>query len=129
MPTNIYFEIQADDPSRAADFYSAAFGWHFTEIKGKPIRYWLIDTTGNGSRSGGLLQAPAPKPAPQSATNAFCCSFEVSDYDATAAKIMKAGATVALPKFAVPGVCWQGYFVDLDGNVFGIFQPDEKAGK
>jgi uncharacterized protein len=43
-----------------------------------------------------------------SATNAFCCSFEVLDYDSAAAKTMKAGATIALAKFAVPGVCWQG---------------------
>jgi uncharacterized protein len=126
MPANVYFEIQADDPTRAIEFYSAAFGWQFTEIKGLPIRYWSIDA--NGAR-GGLLPSHGPKPAPQSATNAFCCSFEVSDYDAAAAKITKAGAGVALPKFAVPEKCWQGYFLDLDGNVFGIFQPDENAGK
>ena len=126
MPNNIYFEIQADDPARAVDFYSAVFGWHFTEIKGLPIRYWSIDA--NGTR-GGLLPSHGPKPPAKSATNAFCCSFEVSDYDGTAAKATKAGATIALPKFAVPGKCWQGYFIDLDGNVFGIFQPDEKAGK
>jgi hypothetical protein len=34
---------------------------------------------------------------------------------------------VALPKFAVPGKCWQGYFIDLDGNTFGIFEVDEGA--
>jgi len=28
---------------------------------------------------------------------------------------------VALPKFAIPGRCWQGYFLDEDHNVFGIF--------
>jgi predicted enzyme related to lactoylglutathione lyase len=37
------------------------------------------------------------------------------------------GGQVALPKFAVPGRCWQGYFIDLDGNTFGIFEVDENA--
>jgi len=32
-----------------------------------------------------------------------------------------------MPKFAVPGTCWQGYFVDPQGNTFGIFQPDPNA--
>jgi uncharacterized protein len=34
---------------------------------------------------------------------------------------------VAMEKFAVPGVCWQGYFIDPDGNTFGLFQPDPQA--
>jgi hypothetical protein len=34
---------------------------------------------------------------------------------------------VALAKFAVPGVCWQGDFLDTEGNTFGIFQPDANA--
>lgn len=34
----------------------------------------------------------------------------------------------ALPKFAVPKTCWQGYFVDTEGNTFGIFEVDANAG-
>jgi predicted enzyme related to lactoylglutathione lyase len=32
-----------------------------------------------------------------------------------------------MPKFALPGMAWQGYFVDTEGNTFGIHQPDENA--
>ncbi len=49
-------------------------------------------------------------------------------FDATAEKILQAGGMVAMEKFAVPGKCWQGYFVDPEGNTFGIFQVDENAG-
>ncbi len=42
-------------------------------------------------------------------------------------KILSLGGKIALPKFAVPGVCWQGYFIDTEGNTFGLFQVDEKA--
>ena len=38
-----------------------------------------------------------------------------------------AGATVAVEKQALPGMAWQGYFVDTEGNVFGVHQPDPEA--
>jgi predicted enzyme related to lactoylglutathione lyase len=59
---HIYFEIQADDPKRATDFYSRVFGWKFSEVKGLLIPYWTIET--GGSR-GGLLKRPAKTPPPQ----------------------------------------------------------------
>jgi predicted enzyme related to lactoylglutathione lyase len=125
-PGNIYFEIQADDLTRAINFYSKTFGWKFAEIKGLPVAYWTIET--GGSR-GGLLQRPAKTPPPQSGTNAFVCSLEVESFDDTARTIGQLGGIVALPKFAVPATCWQGYFVDPEGNTFGIFEVDENAGK
>jgi uncharacterized protein len=29
----------------------------------------------------------------------------------------------------VPGKCWQGYFIDTEGNTFGISEVDEEAGR
>jgi uncharacterized protein len=75
-----------------------------------------------------LLQRPAKTPPLQCGTNAFVSSLEVADFDATAKEIVKLGEIVALPRFAVPRTCWQGYFVDPEGNTFGIFEVDEKAG-
>ena len=34
---------------------------------------------------------------------------------------------VAMPKFALAGMAWQGYFLDTEGNTFGVHQPDENA--
>ena len=121
---HIYFEIQADKPKRAIDFYSKTFDWKFSEVKGLPVEYWTIET--GGSR-GGLLKRPAQTPPPQCGTNAFVCSLEVDNFDATAKTIGQLGGIVALPKFAVPNTCWQGYFVDPEGNTFGIFQVDRNA--
>jgi predicted enzyme related to lactoylglutathione lyase len=53
--------------------------------------------------------------------------MQVTDFDATAKAILKNGGQVALAKFAVPGTCWQGYFLDPEGNAFGLFQPDDSA--
>jgi hypothetical protein len=119
-----YFEIQADDTGRAVGFYRAIFGWTFTKAEGLPVEYWRIETEGP---RGGLLKRPAKTPPLEHGTNAFVCSMEVVDFDATAAKIVGAGGLIALPKFAVPEVCWQGYFIDTEGNTFGIFQPDPAA--
>ena len=124
MNAPAYFEIQADDLKRARDFYGAIFGWKFAKAEGLPVEYWRIETDGP---RGGLLKRPAKTPPPEHGTNAFTCSMEVENFDRTAQKISGQGGVVALPKFAVPGVCWQGYFVDSEQNVFGIFQADLNA--
>ena len=51
------------------------------------------------------------------------------DYHPTHERVMAAGGQVAHPKAALPGMAWQGYYLDTEGNVFGIHQPDENAGK
>lgn len=51
----------------------------------------------------------------------------VEDYDESEQRILEAGGTLALPKYALPGMAWQGYYLDTEGNVFGIHQPDEDA--
>ena len=45
----------------------------------------------------------------------------------TAQKILENGGIIAMPKFAIPGMSWQGYFLDTDNNVFGIFEVDRHA--
>lgn len=119
-----YFEIQCNDLKRAREFYGKVFGWKFTLAEGLPIEYWRIETNGP---HGGLLARPVKGTARNSGTNAFCCSMEVSSFDKTAEIILKLGGEVAMEKFAIPGKCWQGYFLDTEENVFGIFEPDENA--
>ncbi|NWO08736.1 MAG: VOC family protein [Alteromonadaceae bacterium] len=119
-----YFEIQADDPETAVQFYSKVFGWRFTRQDGLPIPYWRIETDG---MRGGLLKRPAACPPSEHGANAYVCSVEVDSFDKMITKITENGGQVALEKFAVPGVCWQGYFIDPAGNTFGLFQPDENA--
>jgi predicted enzyme related to lactoylglutathione lyase len=114
-----YFEIQSVEPERLAAFYQAVFGWNFIEQTGLPVRYWRIETEGI---AGGLLERPGPTPPPECGTNAYTCSIEVPDFDRAAENILARGGQVAMPKFEIPGRCWQGYFIDPDNNVFGIFE-------
>ena len=53
--------------------------------------------------------------------------MEVADFDTTARRTIAAGGKSASAKFAVPGVCWQGYFLDPGGNTSGMCQPDSNA--
>ena len=124
MNTPAYFEIQADDMARAVRFYQELFGWKFYPVEGMLVEYQRIET---GDMGGGLLKRPAAPPAPMSGTNAYMNSMRVESFDAMASKIVALGGQVALPKFAVPGKCWQGYFIDTEGNTFGLFEVDVQA--
>lgn len=122
--SHLYFEIQADNLERASNFYKELFGWEFHDNPHAPVEYLRIKT---GGTAGGMLKRPADTPPPECGTNAYVCSIEVDDFDAIAEKIKHLGGQVAMPKFAIPNTCWQGYFLDTEGNTFGLFEVDENA--
>lgn len=124
MNNIVYFEIQSSNPPRDIDFYQTIFGWKFTKVEGLPIEYYQIETE---NMSGGLLKRPVEVPPTHCGTNAFTCSVLVENFDAASKKILAAGGQIAMPKFAIPGRCWQGYFLDLDQNTFGLVEADENA--
>jgi predicted enzyme related to lactoylglutathione lyase len=51
----------------------------------------------------------------------------VASLDAALETALKAGAQVALPKMAIPGVGWQAYIRDPDENIVGLHQADHAA--
>lgn len=124
MNTISYFEIQSSDPERDIKFYETVFGWKFVREMSVSIEYYRIETNGI---HGGLLKRPSPVPPPEYGTNAFTCSIQVKNFDQVAELIGEIGGKIALPKFAIAGKCWQGYFTDPDNNTFGIFEADENA--
>ena len=121
MPRPIHFEIPADRPERAIEFYSTVFGWQFQSWDG-PMPYWLVRTGEAGPGiDGGLL--PRQSPA-QGTVN----TVEVPSCDEYVRKIEAAGGRVVAPKMPVPGVGWLAYCHDSEGNTFGVIQMDEAAG-
>jgi predicted enzyme related to lactoylglutathione lyase len=125
MKTIAYFEIQAADPARAVAFYKSIFSWEFKREELLPIEYYRM--SGEEGIMGAILKRPAQTPPSEYGTNAYVCSVEVDNFDRVSEKILAGGGEVALPKFPVPGRCWQGYFIDTEGNTFGIFEADENA--
>jgi predicted enzyme related to lactoylglutathione lyase len=124
MNTIGYFEIQSSNPTKAIDFYTNVFGWSFVREHHVPIEYYRIETI---SINGGLLARPLRTPPTLFGTNAFVCSIQVESFDKTAKDIIENGGKIAMAKFAIPTRCWQGYFLDLDNNTFGIFEVNEHA--
>lgn len=126
----VHFEIQADDIERAIKFYKAVFDWDFPKWMDKPP-YWGVMTAPQDSKdpgiNGGLVPRPAKTPPGESGKNAYVCTIEVENFDETDKKITAAGGKVTMAKYAMPGMAWQGYYVDTEGNTFGIHQPDENA--
>ena len=126
MSRVVHFEIHADDPRRAANFYQEVFGWQIQKWDG-PAEYWLV-TTGKPPEpgiDGAILQRQGPVNG--DAVIAYVCTVDVASVDDTIAKITSLGGTIALPKMPVPGVGWLAYAKDTEGNIFGVMQSDHNA--
>ena len=121
MSRVVHFEIPADDPERAIQFYEKVFNWKIEKWEG-PIEYWLI-TTGPEDQpgiDGGLGRREDPATGVEN-------TIDVKDLDASVAEVEKHGGKVTRPKMAVPGVGWMAYIKDTEGNVFGLMQRDTDA--
>ncbi len=124
----VHFEIHARDLDRARAFYEEAFGWTFQRMDA-PTEYWLIRTgrsegpNGALGIDGGLLSNGGRDPGEGAGPNAFVCTIEVPDIDATLESVLAAGATVQMPKELMQGVGWLCYLKDPEGNIFGVLQP------
>ncbi|WP_102029094.1 VOC family protein [Salirhabdus sp. Marseille-P4669] len=126
----IHFEIHVVDMDRAKQFYGEVFGWTFqdwSEYAGMPYFGAVTGEDKELGINGALMQRHGPAPEQGHPLNGFACTIGVEDYDFAEAKILRNGGKVALPKYALPGMAWQGYYIDTEGNIFGIHQADEHA--
>ena len=126
----VHFEIHVDDMDRAKKFYGEVFGWEFedwSEFAGMPYFGAVTGDEGAPGINGALMQRRGAAPEAGQPVNGFTCTMGIEDYDSTEKKILGLGGKVALPKHALPGMAWQGYYIDTEGNVIGIHQPDENA--
>ena len=126
----VHFEIHVDDMERAKKFYGEIFGWRFedwTDFAGMPYFGAVTGDSSEHGIDGALMQRQGPPPEKNQPMNGFACTMGVEDYDSIEAKILSNGGILAMPKYALPGMAWQGYYNDTEGNVFGIHQPDENA--
>lgn len=130
MSKVIHFEVHADDVERAKNFYANVFGWQYqdwSDYTGAPYFGVVAGEESEPGANGAIMLRNSARPALGQGLNSFCCTMGVEDYDKTHELIIKNGGQVALPKTALPGMAWQGYYIDTEGNIFGIHQPDENA--
>jgi uncharacterized protein len=121
MPRPVHFEIPAENPERAMQFYSNVFGWKFNKWAG-PMDYWIISTgqPGEPGIDGGLMPRRDPN---QPCVN----TVGVANIDESLATVNGNGGACVVPKMAVPGVGWLAYCKDTEGHIFGIMQMDPTA--
>lgn len=121
MPRVIHFEITTDDPERAVKFYEEVFGWKTQRWGGGNQTYWLLDTGSEEPGIGGGIMRRQPEFPPTVNT------IGVPSVDAFAKKVVAAGGSVVMEKRAIPGIGYQAYCRDTEGNLFGVHQSDPSA--
>jgi uncharacterized protein len=130
MSRVIHFEIHAEDVQRAVSFYQAVFDWKVEDwgaFAGMPYFGVITGAEGQPGINGAIMQRQGANPGAGAPVAGAVLTMGSDDFDATAERVERAGGTVALPKHALTGMAWQGYFIDTEGNVFGVHQPDPEA--
>lgn len=122
MARVIHFEIPADNPKRAVEFYEKVFGWKIDKYGDPTMQYFLV-TTGE-DKEPGINGAITEK---GDYTTATTNTISVDSFEEAVKKIKAAGGEILMPKMAVPGVGYMTYCKDTEGNVFGIMQMDPNA--
>jgi uncharacterized protein len=127
--TVVHFEIPADHPERAMKFYRELFGWDIQKFTGEGApEYWTIATvprdakgqpTGPGV-NGGLMRRRHAQHPPVN-------YIGVESVDEYTKKARRLGAEEVMSKTPVKGMGWFAWLKDTEGNVFAIWQTDEKA--
>lgn len=119
----VHFEIHAEDPERAIDFYQEVFDWQFQSFGG-PMEYWLVLTGPEDQPgiNGGLVRRQGPEPAADQPVGSAVCTIQVEDLDDCVGAVVGAGGRIVVPKMEIPGVGWSCYAKDPEGNLFGLHQ-------
>jgi predicted enzyme related to lactoylglutathione lyase len=125
-----HFEVHVDDIEKAKKFYGEVFDWTFTDAgMGEGMEYWLIGTgrtMGMNDQSagidGGLVKRVDAAADNKAAPNAFVCTIQVGDVEATVEKVRASGGETYTDKMDIPNVgLWYGV-KDPAGNHLGILQ-------
>jgi len=129
--TIVHFEIPADQPERAAQFYRELFGWDIKQYEGSVaggMEYWMVRTvptdgqghpTGSGV-NGGLMRRMYPGQPPVHYIN-------VESVDEAVGRAEQLGAKVLMGKTPVPGMGWFAQLNDTEGNLFAVWESDTSA--
>lgn len=116
-----HFAINADDLSRARNFYEEVFGWRFQPWG--PPDFFQIETGPNGIR--GALQKRREISGHR--MPGIECTIAVDDIDRVIDAIDAAGGKVIMPKTTIEGVGDLIFFEDSEGNVAGAMRYAERS--
>lgn len=119
MPRVVHFEIGAIDRDKIVEFYKNTFDWEITSWEG-PDEYLLVQTgKEEPGINGGIFKSKGK--------NLVVNTIGVSNVDEYIKKVTDNGGTIAMEKTTVRGVGYMAYCNDVEGNLFGLIQPDANA--
>lgn len=108
------------DPAKAAEFYSALFGWDCPE--GPAAFSGYRNCTLNGQTVAGIGPQMSPGPA------FWSTYFNVESAQDIAARVTANGGRVMLPPMAVGPMGTMAVFMDPTGAAFGVWQLGQHRG-
>src|SRR5262245_49889792 len=102
MPRVVHFEIHAENPERAAKFYTDLFGWQITKWDG-PAPYWLVKTgEGTPGIDGGIMNRKGPNPSGgEIPLMSYVCTIDVPNLDQYLGKATQLGSKICVPKMPI----------------------------
>jgi uncharacterized protein len=121
MPRISYLDFSADNPERAANFYSKIFDWQINKWNG-PMEYWEIKT--GESNEHGIDGGLSKRDRIGQWTTPF---INVSSVDQFTGKIESGGGKIIQPKTAIPGMGYMSLFKDTESNTIGLFEENKDA--
>jgi predicted enzyme related to lactoylglutathione lyase len=107
-----YLELTSGSAARSRDFYTAAFGWDFTDFAP------TYSATTTDDTDIGLTEGADPDAAPMLPV------IEVEGLEAALDAVVAQGGSIVKPIFAFPGGR-RFHFRDPDGHMLGVW---ERAG-
>ena len=114
-----HFEIMGKDYQKSMGFYKDLFDWKISEHEG--MSYGMVEAGAEKGAIGGGI-CPTQEGAPPSLTFYVL----VDDLQAYLDKAVKLGGKPVVPPTPIPGIGGFAMFADLDGNVVGLFKPNQQ---
>ena len=108
------FQIMAKDPDRAAEFYTALFGWAVDADNS--LGYRMLDTGSELGIKGGIWPAP---PEGHSMVSLYIEVGDVAEYVQRAGSL---GASVIIPPQNLPDGDQMAVILDPEGIPVGLFR-------
>ncbi len=106
-----YVEFSASNLDATKSFFSAVFGWEFTDYGPNYMAF------SNQGLDGGFYKAQLSS---ETSTGGALLVFYSSNIEATLAKITSNGGTIVKPIFEFPGGC-RFHFTEPSGNEFAVW--------
>jgi uncharacterized protein len=116
--TFVHFEINAENPTRAAKFYTTVFGWKIEPWNGS--MEYLLCTTHKEDKPGvdGAIMHSSKSGMGTYNTAA------VENLPNSLDTVVKAGGRIVGETQQIPNIGLFCYCEDTEGNIFGLLQPN-----